>query len=208
MSDDPFAEQDADEAQRDPIDDPFAELSEGVDRSTTETTEGDDEPAPDPEEPADPTDAPEATETADPREPPAATGDTVDPFDELGPTTGAESAADLEDAFEQMDVSGPAAEDVWESLDEDTFDTGPAIGVDDANETIPSPGSTDTAEDGAEHVVNKRTHCQRCPYFSAPPDVACDHEGTAIVEAVSFGEFRVRNCPMVSEEDPTFDTDE
>ncbi|WP_418285882.1 hypothetical protein [Halorubrum sp. DTA46] len=187
MSDDPFAERDADEAQRDPVDDPFARLGEGVDGSATEATE--------------------ATETDDPQEQSTATG-AVDPFDELGPTTETESVSGLEDAFEQMDVSGPAAEDVWESLDEDAFDAGPAVGADDARESAASPRSADSTGSGVEHVVNKRTHCQRCPHFSAPPNVACGHEGTTIVEAASFDEFRVRNCPMVSEDAPTFDADE
>ncbi|EMA65895.1 hypothetical protein C468_05293, partial [Halorubrum kocurii JCM 14978] len=80
----------------------------------------------------------------------------------------------------------------------------------------PGPGANRTdaglgdrfggADAGVERVVSKRTYCQQCPHFSAPPDVACDHEGTSIVEAVGFDEFRVRNCPMVDDDDPTFDT--
>jgi hypothetical protein len=44
--------------------------------------------------------------------------------------------------------------------------------------------------------------------------VAWGREGTTIVEAVGFDEFRVRNCPMVRDDDagfdadPAFDTDE
>ncbi|OYR53066.1 hypothetical protein DJ73_08830, partial [Halorubrum sp. Ea1] len=117
-----------------------------------------------------------------------------DPFDELGP---ADSGADLDDAFERMDVAGPAEEDVWESLDADAED-GDAFG--DAA-FVSGGGET-------EHVVSKRAYCQQCPHFTSPPEVACAHEGTSILEAVGFDEFRVRNCPMVSEEDPTFDSGE
>jgi len=72
---------------------------------------------------------------------------------------------------------------------------------------IPEGGSApekDFADAGVERVISKRTYCQQCPHFSAPPAVACGHEGTTIVESVGF-EFRVRNCPMVDDDDPTFD---
>ena len=54
-------------------------------------------------------------------------------------------------------------------------------------------------------MVNKRTYCQRCPHFAAPPDTACTHEEATIVEALGFDEFRVRDCPMVTEDGPRFD---
>lgn len=113
-----------------------------------------------------------------------------DPFDEIGP---ADSETDLDEAFERMDVGDAAEEDVWESLDAD-------VGTDVA--------SSASGEGDAEHVVSKRTYCQRCPHFTSPPEVACTREGTSILEAVGFDEFRVRNCPMISEADPTFDADE
>lgn len=133
--------------------------------------------------------------------------ETGDPFDDLGfpdadrGGSSDDAAAALEDAFERMDVDGPAEEDVWESLDADVDAAagfGAAAGL---GETTSVPGQGDT-----EHVVSKRTYCQQCPHFTSPPEVACTHEGTTIVEAVGFDEFRVRNCPMISEEDPTFDT--
>ena len=133
-----------------------------------------------------------------------------DPFDELGPATG-ETDGDLDDAFERMDVGGVAEEDVWESLEEDAAGGGPVgeFGGPEsgANRTDAGLGGRfGDADAGVERVVSKRTYCQQCPHFSAPPDVACDHEGTSIVEAVGFDEFRVRNCPMVDDDDPTFDT--
>lgn len=189
----------------DDVDDPFAELGDGVagsdpvdpepiDSASTGTDPAGDEPVPGDT----PVGASEAAETtvpdADPRSPSTA----EDPFDELGPAAADDAADGLGDAFERMDVGGVAEEDVWESIDED------------AGSDRFSPGAAESADERAdevEHVVDKRTYCQQCPHFSAPPDVACTHEGTTIVEAVGFDEFRVRNCPMVSEEDPTFDAE-
>jgi len=129
-----------------------------------------------------------------------------DPFDELGPATG-ETDADLGDAFEQMDVGSVAEEDVWESLDEGTAggvgELG--VGVSETDATGTDLGGGFGA--GVERVISKRTYCQQCPHFSAPPTVSCDHEGTTILEAVGFDEFRVRDCPMINEDDPTFDAE-
>ena len=133
-----------------------------------------------------------------------------DPFDELGPA-GDEADVDLDDAFERMDVGGVAEEDVWESLDDDAAGGDGPVG--EFGGAGPETSRTDAglggrfgdARGGVEHVVSKRTYCQQCPHFSAPPEVACEHEGTTIVEAVGFDEFRVRDCPMVEDDDPTFD---
>ncbi|WP_280587279.1 hypothetical protein [Halorubrum sp. Boch-26] len=120
-----------------------------------------------------------------------------DPFDELGPP---DSETDLDDAFERMDVGGPAAEGVWELLDADTgdgeFDSDAEVG---GGTAVPGEGDT-------EHVVAKRTYCQQCPHFTPPPEVACAHDGTTIVEVIGFDQLRVRNCPMIGEENPTFDS--
>lgn len=126
-----------------------------------------------------------------------------DPFDELGPATG-ESDADLEDAFERMDV-GVAEEDAWESLDEDAGgEFGPGGGASERGATG-AGFAADSARAGVDRVISKRTYCQQCPHFSAPPEVACGHEGTTILEAVGFDEFRVRNCPMVDDDDSGLD---
>jgi len=201
---DPFdsldeAETDIDEAATDvdepatDIDDPFAELGAGVagddpDEGAT-VDSGDDHVDPDPVDP-DPVDP--GFDSSPPGDASGARRD--DPFAELGPV---DSGVDPDDAFERMDVAGPAEEDVWESLDAD------AEWADALGEAASVSGGGDT-----EHVVSKRTYCQQCPHFTPPPEVACAHEGTSILEAVGFDEFRVRNCPMVSEEDPTFDSGE
>ena len=167
------------------IDDPFAELGEGIDAGGD--TGGDSDAR---ERSVD--DPFDAIGRAD--------ADSADPFDDASGEWDDEMA-DLDDAFEQMDVDGPAAEDVWESLDADAgtnaFDADAGLG---GAASVPGGGDT-------EHVVSKRTYCQQCPHFTRPPEAACTHEGTTIVEAVGFDEFRVRNCPMISEEDPTFDAD-
>ncbi|MHC3437373.1 hypothetical protein ACYJ1Y_04540 [Natrialbaceae archaeon A-gly3] len=40
-------------------------------------------------------------------------------------------------------------------------------------------------------------YCRRCEHFSAPPEVACENEGTEIVELVDLETFRVIDCPVV-----------
>lgn len=182
------------------IDDPFAELGAGVDTDGSDDS-GESGPSDSDFDGFDPDDRDAADSDRDAAglgSGPSAVGnplgsgdsDGSDPFDELGPA----DSGDLDDAFERMDVGGAAEEDVWKSLDSDAEVAD--AGVADA------PGEGD-----AEHVVSKRTYCQQCPHFTPPPEVACSHEGTSIVEAVGFDEFRVRNCPMISEEDPTFDAD-
>lgn len=53
---------------------------------------------------------------------------------------------------------------------------------------------------GKRHVdVNKHAYCEGCEYFSAPPDVACSHEGTEILEFVDVDTVRVVDCPVVAE---------
>ncbi|ACM57619.1 hypothetical protein [Halorubrum lacusprofundi] len=166
----------------DDIDDPFAQLDE---------------------------DAPDSRSAAD-----ASRAGANDPFDELGPATGETDAA-LDEAFERMDVGDLTEEDIWKSLDEDAEGGFGSVGefggaVSETNTTGSDPGGRvgageRFADAGVERVISKRTYCQQCPHFSAPPAVACGHEGTTIVESVGFDEFRVRNCPMVDDDDPTFD---
>jgi hypothetical protein len=52
-----------------------------------------------------------------------------------------------------------------------------------------------------EDVVDKSTYCEKCEFFSGPPEVRCAHEGTSILELVDLEHFRVRNCPVVIEEE-------
>jgi len=68
--------------------------------------------------------------------------------------------------------------------------------------TASHPDGSHTASDSNETVVDKRKYCQQCPYFSEPPEVGCSHEGTSIVEVLLDGQFRLRNCPVVTESGP------
>ncbi|WP_256402316.1 hypothetical protein [Halorubrum salinum] len=126
----------------------------------------------------------------------------TDPFDELGPASGdAGDIDDLDDAFEQMEVGDLGDGDVWESLDGDADGVGGPAAEFGPSETD-APGRGDAPDAGrADRTVDKRAYCQQCPHFTAPPEAACTHEGTEIVEVVDVDEFRVRNCPVVSRAD-------
>ena len=135
-----------------------------------------------------------------------------DPFADLDAGAGAGSGdpcADLDDSgeeasetdpFEEMEV-GELDEDVWEALSEEGAEAGPASAAESG------VGATPVEEEGdrTDHIVDKRQYCQSCPYFSDPPTVACEHEGTEIVEVADEDHFRVRGCPMIAEEGPQFD---
>jgi hypothetical protein len=95
------------------------------------------------------------------------------------------------DLFEPVEVDRVDDEAVWESFAEG--DAGPEAGVGLGAEA-------EAVAEPDEHVVPKRDFCQRCPYFAEPPETACTHEGTTIVEVVDADSFRVRNCPVVEDE--------
>ena len=183
-ADEAFGAHDADE-----VDDPFSELGEGVEESAGPVIESN----------ADGTDGP-------PREDPEPGAPADDPFAELDVDADDETAEG--DPFESMGTGKVGEEDVWEALDGEAsvgadateFDADAGGEVGDAGAATPGTEAT-----GDEHVVDKRSYCQRCPHFTAPPETACTHEGTEIVESVDFSRFRVRDCPMVDADDPTVD---
>ncbi|GAA0715472.1 hypothetical protein J2744_001954 [Halorubrum trapanicum] len=188
-TEEPFAEADGDDA--DEVDDPFAALGDGVDEGDEGATDA----------------AAAASSHGDPE--PAAPAD--DPFAELDADAG--DASDGEDPFESMEVGDVGEEDVWAALDEESSVGADATGFDAESGSRVDPGDATgfggpgagAGAGGDERVVDKRSYCQQCPHFSAPPETACTHEGTDIVESVDFSRFRVRNCPMVDAEDPAFD---
>ena len=98
------------------------------------------------------------------------------------------------DPFETVEVSDVDEDDLWASLGEES---GPGPDPD-AAEAVSAPA--DTPDGRPEHVVGKREYCQQCPFLSTPPTVACEHEGTDIVEVVDADRFRVRGCPMVTDD--------
>jgi len=131
----------------------------------------------------------------DPDEASADDGPRIDPDAPLG-----ELAADLaaaaeedppeDDPFEAVDVGGPDAEEAWTDADGESEPTTAAASVE----------ASAVAEARDEHVVDKRAYCQRCEFFSDPPESVCTHDGTDIVEVVDADRFRVRDCPKVDED--------
>ena len=103
--------------------------------------------------------------------------------------------ADTDELFESVRVSELDSEDVWTSLVEDDADADDDVGVGGEAEPV------GVADGVSDHVVPKAEFCQRCEHFDAPPSLGCSHEGTAIVEVVDTEHFRVRNCPMVEDDD-------
>ena len=212
--DDEFEVPDGDE-----IDDPFAALGDEVDdggRGEEPGLDGDGlTDADDPEDlglgrsadAADRTDPAPAAADGDPFAELDAGAADGDPFAELDA-----DAADGSDPFESMAVDDVGDEDVWDALDEETAVGADAEAFDDGDEAGATtdastrfPGAAGPQEAGDERVIDKRSYCQQCPHFTEPPETACTHEGTEIVESVDFSQFRVRNCPIVEANDPEFD---
>ncbi|MFB6120317.1 MAG: hypothetical protein ABEJ68_04285 [Halobacteriaceae archaeon] len=86
----------------------------------------------------------------------------------------------FDEAFEEMDFDVDS-EAVWERLTEGE--------------------RPEMSPEGEERVVDKRSFCHRCEYFSDPPDIACGHEGTEIIELADVNHFLVKDCPVVAERD-------
>ena len=154
---------------------------------------------------------PDASADTSPHADPEPGAPADDPFADLD--TDPEDAATDGDPFESMDVGDVGEEDVWEALDQETpvgtgaaaFDSGVVGGETGDSATRSGGPEARTPGTGDERVIDKRSYCQQCPHFSSPPETACTHEGTDIVESVDFSRFRVRNCPMVDTDDPAFD---
>ena len=102
---------------------------------------------------------------------------------------------DWDDLFKSVETPEIDAESVWETLTADADAADPAaLDVGSDAETVEA-----SASGVREHVVPKRAYCQQCPHFSDPPAVACEHDGTTIVEVVDADRFRVRDCPVASD---------
>lgn len=101
--------------------------------------------------------------------------------------------------FEEMTVDDVDSEAVWESLLEtdDAEAEGPAVGAGAEAERVGSPPG---ADDRPESLLPTAEFCERCPHLSAPPEVACEREGTDIVEVENSEHFRVRGCPFAGRE--------
>lgn len=90
------------------------------------------------------------------------------------------------EAFSERGFESLSEASVWSSIDEDEASEFGAIG--------------DVVEAGERtYVVSKRNFCERCRFFSEPPDVHCTHDGTEIQEFVDMDHVRLYACPIVEE---------
>jgi len=113
------------------------------------------------------------------------------PLSELARERDATTQQEREELFEEVDVGEIDGEAIWDAVVEEGMPPEEALG--ELRDSEPA----EPAERPNEHVINKREYCQRCEYFSEPPDVACGHEGTEILEMTDSDCFRVRGCPKV-----------
>jgi hypothetical protein len=112
-----------------------------------------------------------------------------DPFADLGggpqPRTRDDdgtSSDDPFDSFESVDVDEVDPDEVWANLSS----------LEDATEEF----------DGKVYYeVSKHRFCERCEYFSGPPEATCTFEGADIVEFVDMETVRLVNCPIVAEQE-------
>jgi hypothetical protein len=117
------------------------------------------------------------------------------PLSELAAETQGTTDAERSELFEEVDVGEVDGEAVWEAVVEAGEPPDEHLGEPEEPSAAEPTGQPD------EHVVDKREYCQRCPFFSEPPDVSCTNEGTEIVEMPDNDTFLVRNCPKVGEDD-------
>lgn len=103
------------------------------------------------------------------------------------------------DPFEEMDIGNVDGEAVWEELltEEEMSEAERAVG---AGVSATEVGSASAGE-RIEHIVPKDQFCSRCPYLGDPPGLACEHDGTEIVEVTDSERFRVRGCPFAGREE-------
>lgn len=167
--------------------DPFAELGDvdaptEDDGSDGDSAERNDDPAPGVPDPDDEGLETDATDRADAGAVPGEQVDvTADPFGEVDVSRGDPFEA-ADSPFQQVDVAGVDPDEVWERFTADA--TSEPEGEKPERDVV---------------VVSKHEFCEGCPHFTAPPDVECTHDGTAIVEFVGPDDVRVENCPIVRE---------
>jgi len=87
-----------------------------------------------------------------------------------------------DELFESMDVGEVDEDALWEQVEAEE----PSVA---------------TPESRAIREVDKRKYCAGCPYFSRPPEVRCEHDGTDILGQVDMETFEVADCPIVLEDE-------
>lgn len=118
------------------------------------------------------------------------------PLSDLARETQATREEEDSGLFDEVDVGDIDAEAIWDAVVEEGEPPEELLG--DATEAEPV---TEPSASVDEHVINKREYCQRCEYFSEPPAVSCENDGTEILEMPDNDSFRVRDCPKVKESD-------
>ena len=111
-----------------------------------------------------------------------------DPFADLSEVEADAADGDL---FAEMDDAAAdtvAESDVLSLLDADE---------DVAEVNIDEVPGVEASGDGL--VVPKSSYCERCEYFSDPPEVSCTHQGTEIHELPDRRNLLVSDCPIVAE---------
>lgn len=100
-----------------------------------------------------------------------------------------------EDPFDELDDPRSDAGDATRPADESFIE----MSVDELDEDAIFEELADgqREEDQQTAVVPKRSYCERCEFFSTPPEVRCTNAGTEIRELVDTDHFRVVDCPVV-----------
>ncbi len=166
--------------------DPFDDLDDHDDDSSGRIDAGETE-RPDMDPDGDSGEQPDSTENSDREEYP----------DWLAETDGEDSAVRAEaDPFAGLDdrEGDPFEEDPFEPVETEAVDPDRAWEQleDGADPTVEEPEGTVTE-------VSKRRYCERCEYFSPPPDVSCTHEGTEILGFPDRETVRMVDCPIVAQ---------
>jgi hypothetical protein len=206
---DPFDSLDADE-YRDREGDPFANLGDEDSRDADAR-----EPSPEtggesaPE--ADGTPSPEPVGGDPTAEGPGGPGD---PFEHMDGSDIDGSGGDPSGTSpDQMGdpTAGLGAEVAQQGGDDDPFDANSTFESVDVEEIDPDDiwqGLTDARQEGSvsdpppeddRAEVSKHRYCEQCEYFSPPPSVHCEHEGTEILEFTDMEHVEVSNCPVVAD---------
>lgn len=193
----------------DPDEEGTPESGNGEQTPTADPENGEQTPAPEPENGEEPSES-GGPIGADRQVEPATRHEEHAPLDELSREVRERreqrEAEPDEELFEEVDVGEVDVESVWESLvsepeEEGIQAEGKAIGAGADAEQVSEGGPARPPE----HVLPKAEFCERCPYLSDPPELACEHEGTEIVEVTDAEHFRVRGCPFAAEEEPSFE---
>ncbi|MDZ7746196.1 MAG: hypothetical protein U5K28_06665 [Halobacteriales archaeon] len=95
-----------------------------------------------------------------------------------------------EDIFAQMETESVFDdEDVFDFLDEEE------VAVETEADLLELQ-EVEAADEGA--IIPKSQYCEKCEYFSAPPEMACENPGTEIHELTDLDHVRVTSCPIVT----------